>query len=135
LFQWIKDVAWSHHCSSTVKIGRDDDPMAVLDSKFRVRGVQGLRVVDASVYPKIPGTFTAVSTYLVGEKAADDILNELGEVVETPLGLILRLGDATVGANVDINNLTALLQGQVDQLRLGELGLINLNITLGGNRG
>lgn len=134
LFQWIKDVAWSHHCSSTVKIGRDDDEMAVLDSKFRVRGVQGLRVVDASVYPKIPGTFTAVSTYLVGEKAADDILEELGEMVQTPLGLILRLGDLTVDASVDINNLTALLEGQLDRLSLGNLADINLNITLGGNR-
>jgi len=134
LFQWIKDVAWSHHCSSTVKIGRDDDEMAVLDSKFRVRGVQGLRVVDASVYPKIPGTFTAVSTYLVGEKAADDILEELGEMVQTPLGLILRLGDLTVDASVDINNLTALLENQLDRLSLGNLADINLNITLGGNR-
>ena len=51
--------------------------MAVLDSSFRVRGVRGLRVVDASVYPRIPGTFTAVSTYLVGEKAADVILTQL----------------------------------------------------------
>lgn len=108
--------------------------MAVLDSKFRVRGVQGLRVVDASVYPKIPGTFTAVSTYLVGEKAADDILEELGEKVETPLGLILRLGDLTVDTSADINNLTALLEGQVEKLKLGELGSLKLNITLGGNR-
>lgn len=74
---YIKDTAWGHHCSSTCPIGTDSDPMAVLDSKFRVRGVQGLRVVDASVYPRIPGTFTAVSTYMVGEKAADDILAEL----------------------------------------------------------
>ena len=50
--------------------------MAVLDSSFRVRGVQGLRVVDASVFPRVPGTFTAVPTYLVAEKAADVILNE-----------------------------------------------------------
>jgi choline dehydrogenase len=74
---YIKDTAWGHHASSTCPIGADGDPMAVLDSKFRVRGVEGLRVVDASVYPKIPGTFTAVSTYMVGEKAAADILQEL----------------------------------------------------------
>ncbi|KAK7432954.1 hypothetical protein QQZ08_000425 [Neonectria magnoliae] len=74
---YIKDTAWGHHASSTCPIGADDDDMAVLDSKFRVRGVKGLRVVDASVYPKIPGTFTAVSTFLVAEKAADDILGEL----------------------------------------------------------
>lgn len=75
--QYLKDGNWGHHASSTCPIGPDGDPMAVLDSKFRVRKVQGLRVVDASVYPRIPGTFTAVSTYMVAEKAADDILSEL----------------------------------------------------------
>ncbi|KXX73146.1 Oxygen-dependent choline dehydrogenase [Madurella mycetomatis] len=75
--QYIKDGAWGHHASSTCPIGPDGDPMAVLDSKFRVRKVQGLRVVDASVFPRIPGTFTAVSTYMVAEKAAEDILNDL----------------------------------------------------------
>lgn len=74
---YVKDGAWGHHASCTCPIGADDDPMAVLDSKFRVRGVAGLRVVDASVYPKIPGTFTAVSTYMVAEKAADEMLSEL----------------------------------------------------------
>ncbi|TWU76167.1 hypothetical protein ED733_002191 [Metarhizium rileyi] len=73
---YAKDTAWGHHASSTCPIGADGDPMAVLDSSFRVRGVKGLRVVDASVYPRIPGTFTAVSTYMVGEKAADVILEQ-----------------------------------------------------------
>lgn len=77
IHDYIKNTAWGHHCSSTCAIGTDDDPMAVLDSSFRVRGVSGLRVVDASVYPKIPGTFTMLSTYLVGEKAADVILSQL----------------------------------------------------------
>ncbi|KAK8107165.1 uncharacterized protein PG998_009178 [Apiospora kogelbergensis] len=75
--QWIQDITWGHHASSTCPIGTDADPMAVLDSSFRVRKVQGLRVVDASVYPRIPGTFTAVSTYMVAEKAADVMLAEL----------------------------------------------------------
>ncbi|ORY60920.1 glucose-methanol-choline oxidoreductase-like protein [Pseudomassariella vexata] len=75
--QYAQDTAWGHHASSTCPIGTDDDPMAVLDSNFKVRGVTGLRVVDASVYPRIPGTFTAVSTYMVAEKAADVILAEL----------------------------------------------------------
>jgi choline dehydrogenase len=74
---YIKNTAWGHHCSCTCAIGADDDPMAVLDSSFRVRGVQGLRVVDASVYPRIPGTFTLLSTYIVGEKGADVILSQL----------------------------------------------------------
>jgi len=77
IYDYIKNTAWGHHCSSTCPIGADSDPYAVLDSSFRVRKVQGLRVVDASVYPRIPGTFTAASTYLVGEKAADVILSQL----------------------------------------------------------
>ena len=70
--------------------------MAVLDSKFRVRGVDGLRVVDASVYPRIPGTFTALSTFLVGEKAADDIIEE---AIRNPAGLNApqNLGDVVTG--------------------------------------
>ncbi|KAI0023093.1 choline dehydrogenase [Xylariomycetidae sp. FL0641] len=75
--QYVRDGTWGHHASSTCPIGTDDDPMAVLDPQFRVRGVSNLRVVDASVYPRIPGTFTAVSTYMVAEKAADVILQEL----------------------------------------------------------
>ncbi|KAF2852156.1 GMC oxidoreductase [Plenodomus tracheiphilus IPT5] len=74
---YIKDTTWGHHASSTCPIGSDTDPMAVLDSSFRVRGTAGLRVVDASIFPKIPGTFTAVSTYMVAEKAADVILSQL----------------------------------------------------------
>ena len=58
-------------------MGSDADPMAVLDSHFRVRGVGGLRVVDASMYPRIPGAFPMVSTYMVAEKAADVILADL----------------------------------------------------------
>ncbi|KAK1758872.1 hypothetical protein QBC47DRAFT_293866 [Echria macrotheca] len=75
--RYIQDGAWGHHASCTCPIGADGDPMAVLDSKFRVRGVKGLRVVDASVFPRIPGTFTMVSTYMVAEKAADDILADI----------------------------------------------------------
>lgn len=73
---FVKREAWGHHASCTCPIGADDDPDAVLDSKFRVRGVKGLRVVDASVFPKIPGTYTALSTYIVSEKAADVVLED-----------------------------------------------------------
>ncbi|PHH79258.1 hypothetical protein CDD82_2517 [Ophiocordyceps australis] len=76
LQEYCRNTAWGHHASSTCPIGPDGDEMAVLDSSFRVRGVQGLRVVDASVFPRIPGTFTAVSTYMVGEKAADVIMEQ-----------------------------------------------------------
>jgi choline dehydrogenase len=74
LGQWIKDNAWGHHASCTCKIGADSDPMAVLDSQFRVRGVNNLRVVDASVFPKIPGFFIVSCVYMISEKAAEVIL-------------------------------------------------------------
>ncbi|KAI9148277.1 Oxygen-dependent choline dehydrogenase [Paramyrothecium foliicola] len=77
LKKYIRDTAWGHHASSTCPIGTDSDPMAVLDSKFRVRGVQGLRVVDASVFPSIPGTFIAAAIYTISEKAALDILADV----------------------------------------------------------
>ena len=73
--QFIKDEAWGHHASCTCPIGSDNDPMAVLDSNFKVRGVDGLRVVDASVFPKIPGYYIAVPIYMISEKAADVIIN------------------------------------------------------------
>jgi choline dehydrogenase len=74
LRQFVKDNAWGHHASCTCKIGKKDDPMAVLDGNFRVRGTQGLRVVDASVFPRIPGFFIVSSVYMIAEKAADAIL-------------------------------------------------------------
>jgi choline dehydrogenase len=74
LAQFVKDNAWGHHASCTCKIGRRNDPMAVLDGNLKVYGTQGLRVVDASVFPKIPGFFIVTSVYMVGEKAADVIL-------------------------------------------------------------
>ncbi|KAB8235665.1 GMC family oxidoreductase [Aspergillus alliaceus] len=74
---YIKDTAWGHHAVSTCPIGANYDPMAVLDSKFRVRGVHGLRIVDGSVFPRSPGTFPALATYTVAEKAADVILSEI----------------------------------------------------------
>lgn len=75
LEQYIRDRAWGHHASCSAPIGADGDPMAVLDSKFRVRGVQGLRVVDASVFPRIPGVFIQAPIMMVSEKAADVILH------------------------------------------------------------
>ncbi|KAI5866110.1 choline dehydrogenase [Durotheca rogersii] len=74
LAQWVRDEAWGHHASCSCPIGADADPLAVLDGRLRVRGVDGLRVVDASAFPKIPGTFPALAIYMLAEKAADDIL-------------------------------------------------------------
>ncbi|KAI1174877.1 hypothetical protein F4777DRAFT_552217 [Nemania sp. FL0916] len=72
--QWLRDETWGHHASCTCPIGTDDDPMAVLDSQFRVRGVEGLRVVDASVFPRIPGFYIATAIYTVAQKASGVII-------------------------------------------------------------
>jgi choline dehydrogenase len=73
---FVRNEAWSHHATSTASIGADWDRYAVLDSNFRVRGVKGLRVVDASALPRVPGFFPVTSVYMIGEKAADVILAE-----------------------------------------------------------
>src|SRR5215469_641898 len=65
--------AWGHHASCSCAIGPRDQN-GVLDSNFRVYGTRGLRVVDASVFPRIPGFFIVSSVYMIGEKAADVIL-------------------------------------------------------------
>jgi len=74
LDQWITEEAWGHHASCSNKIGADDDPMAVLDSKFRVRGTEGLRVVDASSLIRVPGIFPVLPIMMMAEKATEDIL-------------------------------------------------------------
>ena len=73
LRQFVRDNAWGHHASCSCAIGPRDKG-GVLTSDFRVHGTQGLRVVDASVFPRIPGFFIVSAIYMVGEKAADVIL-------------------------------------------------------------
>jgi choline dehydrogenase len=57
---WIFAQTFGHHPTSTARIGGDDDPMAVLDSKFRVRGADSLRVVDASAFARSEYTFPSI---------------------------------------------------------------------------
>ncbi|WP_406739068.1 GMC oxidoreductase [Streptomyces sp. NBC_00853] len=74
--RFLQDEAWGHHASCSCKMGRADDPSAVVDSHFRVRGVNRLRIVDASIFPRIPGFFIAVPIYMISEKASDVILGD-----------------------------------------------------------
>jgi choline dehydrogenase len=76
LATWISRESWGHHACCTSKMGTVDDPTAVVDSRFRVIGAAHLRVVDASVFPEIPGTFIALPTFMIAEKAADVILED-----------------------------------------------------------
>ncbi|MBV9783994.1 MAG: GMC family oxidoreductase N-terminal domain-containing protein [Acidisphaera sp.] len=64
------------HASCTCRMGAESDPMAVTDSAGRVRGVGGLRVVDASLFPVVPCANTNVPTMMTAEKIADAILAE-----------------------------------------------------------
>ncbi len=62
------------HASCTCRMGADDDPMAVTNAAGRVRGVDGLRVVDASVFPVVPSANTNFPVLMTAEKIADAIL-------------------------------------------------------------
>lgn len=69
---WVREnVESAYHPSCTVKLGADDDPMAVLDGECRVRGVQSLRVVDSSIFPTITNGNLNAPTMMVAERAAD----------------------------------------------------------------
>ncbi len=74
LAEYVRDTAWGHHASCSCPIG-PLEAGGVLDSQFRVHGVERLRVVDASVFPRIPGFFIVSAVYLAAEKAAEVILN------------------------------------------------------------
>jgi 5-(hydroxymethyl)furfural/furfural oxidase len=62
------------HASCTCRMGADDDPRAVTDTAGKVRGVGGLRVVDASLFPTVPCANTNFPTLMVAEKIADAVL-------------------------------------------------------------
>ncbi|KAI0458914.1 hypothetical protein F5B21DRAFT_511734 [Xylaria acuta] len=71
----LKAQVYSRHATGTCAIGDTaSDPMAVLDSEFRVKGVDRLRIVDASVFPKPPGAFPILPTFMISRKAAKVIL-------------------------------------------------------------
>jgi choline dehydrogenase len=72
---YARDTAWGHHASSSCAIGGREDG-GVLTSDFRVHGTQGLWVVDASIFPRIPGFFIASAVYLIAEKAAEVIFRD-----------------------------------------------------------
>lgn len=75
LDDFIREHAESaYHPCGTCKMGRADDPMAVVDADCRVIGVEGLRVADSSIFPRITNGNLNGPSILVGEKAADHIL-------------------------------------------------------------
>jgi len=81
--KWIRHSAWGHHANGTCRMGSDPwrpytselkDKGAVLDSRFSVHGVECLRVVDASIFPEIPGYFIITPIFMAAEKAAETLI-------------------------------------------------------------
>jgi len=70
------------HQSGTCKMGPEKDPLSVVDSKLRVYGVTGLRVADISISPKLISGHTMAPAIMIGEKAADMILQDWNIVHE-----------------------------------------------------
>ena len=82
LASYVRDNAWGHHASCSCAIG-PQERKGVLGPDFRVHGTSALRVVDASVFPRIPGFFIASSVYMAAEKAAEAILADaVGKAAE-----------------------------------------------------
>jgi len=77
LLDYIKQhIAPIHHASSSCAMGKQDNPMAVVDSKARVFDVQRLRVIDSSSFPFTPPGHTQGGTYAHAEKLVEDVLND-----------------------------------------------------------
>jgi choline dehydrogenase-like flavoprotein len=75
LARFVRDRAWGHHAAGSCPIGKREAG-GVLDGALRVHGTHGLRVADASVFPRIPGTFIVSAVMMVGERAAELIMAE-----------------------------------------------------------
>ena len=69
-----RSVGTYHHQVGTCKMGAADDPDAVVGADLRVRGVEGLRVADASIMPDVPAGNTNAASIMIGERAADLII-------------------------------------------------------------
>lgn len=80
LLEWVKKYITSvHHATSTVRMGAADDPMAPLTPDLKVKGIQGLRVIDCSIMPTITSGNTNAPAVAIASKAADMILADAAQ--------------------------------------------------------
>lgn len=70
-----EDASSAYHPCGTTRMGADGDPRAVVDLKLKFRGIDGLRIVDASVIPSVPSANINACVFMIAEKAADIILD------------------------------------------------------------
>lgn len=75
LRDYVRRNAWGHHACGTAAMGPEAEG-GVLDARLAVHGLRGLRVVDASAFPRIPGYFLAVGVFMLAERAADMVLED-----------------------------------------------------------
>jgi choline dehydrogenase-like flavoprotein len=75
LAQYVRNNAWGHHASCSCPIGLRANG-GVVDGTFAVHGTRRLRIVDASVFPRIPGFFLVSAVYMIAEKAAETLLRD-----------------------------------------------------------
>ena len=73
LAYYRENATTTFHLMGTCRMGPESDPTAVVDDNLRVRGLEGLRVADASIMPTMPSANTNAATIMIGEKCADFI--------------------------------------------------------------
>jgi len=79
-----------YHPAGTNKMGPASDPLAVVDPRLRVRGIEGLRVADASILPFLPAINPCITTMMVGEKCADMVKEDAHTGIEQANRVTLR---------------------------------------------